>query len=109
MTMNFFEEPETPQWTLADVYADIVGREEVCRRLNITPYRMARWLSKERRERLKVPKPIKRVSGTDLYSMQEWADWFERWQRRLKAGTKWTDEALPHGKNEPFFTYKFLP
>lgn len=98
------DEDDFKQWTLADIYADLGGRSDIARTLNVTQRRVRRWLL--RRERIRCPMPITRIGPTDVYSMQEWKDWYKAWTdpRRpgRRPGSKWV-ETLPYNAGKPFF------
>lgn len=100
---NYFEDDGPKQWTLADVYDDLCATADVPPLLDVSKWRVARWI--HRRERIKCPQPIRRISHVDVYSKQEWIAWFEVWNKKHKSNTRWTDKAQPHGAGEPFFEY----
>lgn len=81
-------------WTLADIYDDLVSLEDLMREMNWARGRVVAWI--HRRERLGCPLPIKRFCRTDVYSLQEWKDWYARFTAGKKPGTKWTDGGVPY-------------
>lgn len=102
------EEPEAfKPWTLADIYNDLGSKTDVAKALDVNIYRMQRWVT--RRERINSPHPIRRIGHVDIYSIQEWRDWYEAWLDRKRVGrrpdSKWVN-ATPYGHGTPFFTHK---
>lgn len=66
------------EWPLARIYADLATLKDVARELDVTTWRVQKWV--ERRERVKCPYPVRaNLGGTDVYSMEEWKGWFWRW------------------------------
>jgi hypothetical protein len=109
VTTNFFDtddEDDYKPWTLADIYADLGSRIDICKALDVSRYRVNKWIL--RRERIKAPIPLNRVGNVDVYSVQEWKDWFKDWlnpgRRGRRANSKWVD-AKTHGAGQNFFTY----
>lgn len=100
MTTNWFGEPDLPEddepkpWTLADIYADLGTLKDVSAYLNINPHRARMWV--DRREIIKCPYPVRKFGTMHIYSMQEWADWFEHFKKGKKPGTSWTDAGTPY-------------
>ncbi len=93
---------ELRPWTLQDIYDDIVGKGEIALHLNVAPGRVDQWL--RFRDRVKAPRPLKRVSHVDLYSMQEWRDWYAKWLEDHKDHHR-VKNAQPHGHGENFWAY----
>ncbi len=93
---------EQKLWTLKDIYDDLVSRQDLPRALNVTPRRFVGWL--DRREDLGCPMPIKRLGHVDIYSLQEWKDWYERFLAAREHKRK-VMEASPHGHGEAFWSY----
>lgn len=107
---NYFSDPDQPvghdgakQWTLADVYNDMATREEVCEALNITTYRMARWL--QRKEKTKPPLPIRTFASTHVYSIQEWRDWFANYLETQPRARAVNHKTKPYGAGKPFWEH----
>lgn len=100
---NHFDDDGLRPWSLADIYADLGSRQDISKILDVTPFRVEKWLV--RRERVKCPYPVRRIGGMDIYSMQEWRDWFEHWEKSHRRDTKWVEDAKPHGAGQSFFTY----
>lgn len=99
------DEDDNRPWTLARIYADLGTKVDVCKALDIGEPRMNKWL--ERRERIKCPQPIRRFGHINVYSIEEWRAWLERWQAKNKQNnpmSKWV-RTKPHGSGKPFFTY----
>lgn len=97
MTTNWWDLPEDDDpkpWTLADIYNDLGNLHDVALALNIKYARIMMW--QQRAERLKPPKPVRTVSGGNLYSIQEWRDWFHNFTKDRRPGTKWSTEAQPY-------------
>lgn len=99
MTTNWFgldDEPDEPKpWTLAEIYADLGTIYDVAEAMDITKFRIQEWV--HRRERIKSPLPVRVIGGRNIYSIQEWKDWFAHWSKDRRPGTKWTDQAKPYG------------
>lgn len=64
---------------LQQIYDDIGGIHEVAQELDVTIYRLRRWI--ERRDTTNCPLPVKRLTSTYLYSIEEWRGWFSRWSQ----------------------------
>lgn len=79
-------------WTLADIYADLCGTEDVAAILDVKKYRVRKWI--QRAERIGCPKPVRTIGGYHIYSAEEWRGWFARFQAKHRPNTKWTDDAL---------------
>src|SRR4051812_21261864 len=95
---NWFEWPDEPEqdpepqvWTLADIYADLGTLNDIAEHLNIKKTRIERWI--DRNIHGNVPKPVRMFGAWKIYSKQEWADWFAKFQEGKREGTKWTDNA----------------
>jgi hypothetical protein len=71
---DFFGGERFEPWTLAQIYADLVSRGDIALALNVQPLRVTGWIS--RRAGNKCPLPVTRIGPTDVYSMQEWRDWY---------------------------------
>jgi hypothetical protein len=71
--------------------------------LDVTPFRVEKWIV--RREKTKSPLPLRRIGGMDLYSIQEWRDWFDQWQEKHRHDDKKITNTKPHGAGQPFFEY----
>ncbi len=93
---------EPQRWTLKDIYDDLVCRQDLPRALNVNEGRLVNWMNK--REHFKSPYPIKRLAHVDIYSLQEWKDWYERYMAR-RGHLKRVAEARPHGHGEAFWSY----
>jgi hypothetical protein len=95
VTTNWFGEPDLPEddnpqpWTLADIYADLGTINDVSAHLNVNSHRVRMWI--DRRERLNSPRPVREFGSVHIYSIQQWADWFENFKKGKKPGTRWTD------------------
>jgi len=76
MPTDFFSGDKFQPWTLAQIYSDLGSRRDVARSLNVGESRVAFWM--RFRERYGCPWPVARVGPTDVYSIQEWHDWFEK-------------------------------
>lgn len=66
-------------WTLARIYADLCSLREVAQELDVDHFRVYRWTA--RRAKTNAPFPVRKLAGTDIYSMEEWKAWYERWKR----------------------------
>lgn len=77
MPTDFFSGDNFQPWTLAQIYADLASRRDVAIALNINERRLADWL--RRRDVHNCPRPVTRVGPTDVYSIQEWRDWFAKY------------------------------
>lgn len=97
-------EPEPEQLILARqaVLDDLGTRTDAARALDISPFRMHKWL--ERRDRIMAPKPLKRFGHIDVYSMAEWKRWYGDWITRQTPDKGWRNTKM-HGEGESFFTY----
>lgn len=102
MARFWLDDEEEQVWTLQDIYDDLASAPEVAAMLDVTIWRMQRWLT--RRERIKSPLPIKRIGMTDIYSRQEWRDWYARWCADPRRA-KWLEHAKGNGANLPFFEH----
>lgn len=94
MTTNWWDLPDEEQpkpWTLADIYADLGTLTDVAQALDIKYTRISMWQA--RKERVKPPKPVRSIARLDLYSIQEWRDWFAKWLEGKKPNTAWTHNA----------------
>jgi len=100
MTDYFGGNKITP-WSLAEIYADLGSRRDISRILNVTHFRVDWWLA--HRTSVECPYPVRRLGHVDVYSMQEWKDWFARWLANHPR--KDVQEAKPHGSGESFFSY----
>lgn len=95
MPTDFFSGGDFQPWTLAQIYADLASRRDVARALNVSETRMASWL--RYRDAFKCPRPVTRVGPTDVYSIQEWRDWFVKYLDKHK----WLDgTCLEHESKE---------
>lgn len=102
MTSSFWmddDDPAAKKWTMKEIYDDLGTRSDVAAALDITRWRMDKWL--DRRPRIECPKPIRRFGLVDVYSIEEWRIWFKVWTE--KRG-KWQEHAKPNGAGTPFFT-----
>lgn len=99
---NHFGDDEQQRWTLAQIYDDLTSKENIPRALNVTEARLHNWI--RRREEIKCPYPIKRLSGVDIYSMQEWRDWYARWEAAHENDKSFA-AVKPHGHGESFWSY----
>lgn len=100
---NHFDDGGMLPWSLADIYADLCCRGEISKLLDVSPFRVEKWIV--RREQIKSPHPIRRIGGMDLYSKQEWQDWYARWQEKHGRDSRWIENTKPHGSGQPFFEY----
>lgn len=105
---NFFGldgEDDFKEWTLADIYDDLASKSDICQALDIGVHRFVQWTM--RRDRIGCPHPIKRIGPTDVYSLQEWKDWYARWTDPSRKGrrydSKWI-QTRPYGSGKSFFT-----
>lgn len=94
-------------WTLADIYDDLGSRRDVARVLDVNFTRVIKWI--DRAEHTNCPLPVKRIGGVDIYSMQEWKDWFKAWLDPSRKGrrkdSKWVAATTyDHGKS--LFAYE---
>jgi hypothetical protein len=87
-------------WTLAQVYADLGGKAEIGRTLNVTKARVHKWVSSK--EQIGAPRALRRIGNVDIYSMQEWKDWFVKWEK-LHPGQ--FGNTRPNGHGEDFWKY----
>lgn len=94
---NHFGNEDLQPWTLARIYDDLVCRAEIQQRLNIRPHRLADWIA--HRDRLHCPRPLKRIGHIDVYSLQEWVDWYATWEADHKNHKSFT-RRKPNPKNE---------
>lgn len=99
---NHFKNGDLRPWSLAEVYADLGSRQDIARILNVRERRVVRWL--EYRPALRCPYPIRRISHVDVYSMQEWRDWYAYFTEKHKD-KKWINNTKPHGSGESFWAY----
>lgn len=106
--MNWFlEEEDAPKpWTLADIYADLCQKGDIIRELGITQWRLSRWI--ERRDRIRCPHPVRTFANVQLYSMQEWKDWYAAWLAKHPNDTKWTTKAQTNVKARPEYDHDWL-
>lgn len=93
------------RWTLEDVYNDLGGRAEIQRVLDIGYPRLHQWI--HRGEEIGIPKPIRKISSVNIYSMVEWQGWYERWLLHDKKLSHIRTVRHSDGKN--FFTYRYPP
>ncbi len=109
---NFFLDDDDPppppakQWTLQDIYNDLGTLDDVARDLNVTIWRVNKWM--ERRERIRCPQPVRSFPRMNLYSLQEWRGWFDRWLKRVgrnNPNNKFV-KAKPYSQPQSFFTYE---
>ncbi len=98
-------EPEIKRLTAEDIYDDIVGRDDIARELDVDRARVQSWL--RYRERNGCPQPIKRVSGTDLYSIAAWKSWYARWIQQWSPDSPIRTNAKPYSPSLPssFWSY----
>jgi hypothetical protein len=71
---DFFSQEEYKPWTLAQIYADMAARGDLAVALNVLPRRVAGWIAN--REKNGCPLPIRTFGPTDVYSIQEWREWY---------------------------------
>lgn len=71
---DFFSEKEYQPWTLAQIYADMGAAGDIARALNIPVGRVKTWM--QNRESNHCPLPIRMFGPTNVYSIQEWQDWY---------------------------------
>lgn len=90
-------------WSIAEVYADLGSRQDISRVLNVSPYRVNNWLV--RRDEINSPRPVRRLGHVDVYSMQEWRDWFDRWCANRAEDDHRFANPKPHGSGEQFWDY----
>lgn len=79
---DFFNQEEYQPWTLAQIYADLAASGEVARALNVPPGRVQAWI----RDRATngCPMPIRMLGPTNVFSLQEWQDWYMRYLENHK-------------------------
>lgn len=78
MTTNHWEIPdEFSPWTLAEIYADLAARDQVCEALGVKPRRFHHW--QMRGDAIKAPRPIRTLGNVHIYSLEEWRTWFDDW------------------------------
>jgi hypothetical protein len=95
MPTDFFSGEKWEPWTLAQIYADLGSKGDVARALNINLLRVDSWI--RRREYNRCPQPVLRAGPTDVYSIQEWRDFFAEWIENHK----WLDgTCLEHDDKE---------
>lgn len=99
---NYFNSPDDKPWTLADIYDDLGTREDIARALNVSKIRVTDWIN--RRDKVNSPQPLRRIGYRDIYSIQQWKDWFRHWQKK-HDGDKRTLNYVPHGSGESFWTF----
>lgn len=93
---NHFGDEQVQPWTLARIYDDLVCLSEIGVRLNVRTRRVTDWIMN--RERVKCPRPVKRLGHVDVYSFQEWADWYAAWEESHKTYRSFNG-FKPHQKN----------
>lgn len=96
------DEQDNQHWTLQDIYDDLGSKTDCAADLDVTIHRMNNWI--QRRERIKSPHPVMKLSNAWVYSKQEWRAWFERWRNEPRRA-KWMESNRPHGAGLPFFAY----
>lgn len=103
--MNWFlEEDDAPKpWTLADIYADLCQIADIARELNVNHHRVKRWM--DRREKIRCPYPVREFANVNLYSMQEWKDWYAAWLAKHPNETKWTVGATGFDQARPAYEH----
>jgi hypothetical protein len=76
---NYFGDDDDPvnTWTLFQIYADLGSKGDIPKAIGCSPRQVYRWM--DERDRYKIPLPVARIGHTDVYSMLEWQDWFERY------------------------------
>ncbi len=94
--------PDPPALTFQQFVDDLAGRGDILRALDIGEPRFRKWL--ERAERIEIPRPLKRIGHTDVWSMTEWKTWYGRWITRHDPDKGWRNTKR-HGEGESFFTY----
>jgi hypothetical protein len=72
----------TPEERTA-LYADLGGIREVSEALAVNPNTLRRWI--ERRRTTNCPRPLRKLTNTNVYSIAEWKGWFALW-RVTRAG-----------------------
>lgn len=78
MTTNHWDLPEEfSPWTLAEIYADLASRDDICAALGVGRPRFRGW--NVRKEQIKTPRPIRTLGGVHIYSLEEWRVWFDDW------------------------------
>lgn len=100
---DYFAKPavgQSPAWSLADIYADLVTREEVAQGLDVRMPRLMAWI----RDHSSCPKPIKQAGPVYLYSMEEWRVWFDRWLL-AHPNNKRVHGGKPHSDGQSFWSY----
>lgn len=102
MTRFWMDGEDDQQWTLQDIYDDLGSHTDVAAMLDVTVWRMRRWL--ERRERVKCPEPLMKIGATYVYSRQEWRDWYSRWCADPRRA-KWLESSKVNGAGLPFFAH----
>lgn len=79
---DFFSQEEYKPWTLAQIYADMAASGDIARALNVLPGRVQAWIRD--RETNGCPLPIRMFGPTNVYSLQEWQDWYIRYMDKHK-------------------------
>ncbi len=64
--------------SMAELYADLGGVNEIAEALGVKLYRVKRWI--ERRESSTCPAPVRTISGMHIYSIAQWQAWFAVWR-----------------------------
>jgi len=72
------DEHRPKEGTYFDLYDDLVGVSEIAKNLNVTIYRVKRWI--ERRASTNCPRPVRVLRIGHIYSMTEWRAWFALWR-----------------------------
>ncbi len=103
MTGGFWlgDGPEFPL-TREQFIADLAGKDEILRDLDIGDARYRKW--QERRDRINCPRPLRIIGGTRIYSLAEWRTWYGNWITRHDPDKGWRN-TKHHGEGESFFTY----
>lgn len=96
------DDEQDQHWTLQDIYDDLASQTDIAAMLDVTVWRMRNWI--DRRERIGSPHPLMRIGATDVYSRQEWKDWYARWCADPRRA-KWLENAKVNGAGLPFFAH----
>ncbi len=69
-----------------EIYADLVGQDEIARDLNVTRRRVRRWI--DERATTGSPAPVRVLGLGRLYSLAEWRAWFALWKMTRMSANK---------------------
>lgn len=74
------DEDEGP-WSF---HCDLGGVSEVAERLDVSVFRVRRWI--ERRDSTKCPLPVRMLRNGAIFDLRAWEGWFALW--RLTRGSE---------------------